>query len=128
MNGHEIQGLKRTLLNCSSENFWRIFVFCESSLKKSQSLSSQLCFKAACKRAQQLPTLFRQQCWQLLRACWQWCANGCTNSQQVWELQCIVGRIQPTSLCNPYVMSVHSTSTLFKFGNITKDTLGLACS
>ena len=29
-----------------------------------------------------------------LRACWQWCANGCNNSQQVWDLQCIVGRIQ----------------------------------
>ena len=31
--------------------------------------------------AQQLPTLLRQQCWELLRACWQWCANGCNNSQ-----------------------------------------------
>ena len=53
MNGHEIQGLIRTLLNCSSENFWRISidefdfiaVFCKSSLKKFRSLSSQLCFK-----------------------------------------------------------------------------------
>ena len=43
----------RTLLNCSSENFWRISndefdfiaVFCKSSLKKFRSLSSQLCFK-----------------------------------------------------------------------------------
>ena len=33
-------------------------------------------FKAACKRAKQLPTLWRQQCWELLCACWQWCANG----------------------------------------------------
>ena len=55
--------------------------------------------KAACKRAQQLPAL-------LLRACWQWCANGCNNSQQVWDSQCIVGRIQTISLCNPCVMSV----------------------
>ena len=55
-------------------------------------------FKAACKRTQQLPTL--------LRACWQWCANGCNNSQQCWDLQCIVGRIQPISLCKPCVMSV----------------------
>ena len=55
-------------------------------------------FKATCKRAQQLPIL--------LRACWQWCANGCNNSQQVWDLQCIVGRIQPISLCNPCVMSM----------------------
>ena len=47
---------------------------------------------AACKRAQQLPT-----CWELLRLCWHWCANGCNNSQQVWDLQCIVGKIQPIS-------------------------------
>ena len=58
-------------------------------------------YKAACKRAQQLPTLLRQRCWELLCACWQWCANGCNNSQQVWDLQCIVGRIQPISVCNP---------------------------
>ena len=63
-------------------------------------------YKAAGKRTQQLPTLLRQQCWQLLRACWQRCANGCNNSQQCWDLQCIVGRIQPISLCKRYVMSV----------------------
>ena len=45
--------------------------------------------KAACKRAQQLPTLSRKQCWELLRSC-----------------SCIMGRIQPISLCNPCVMSV----------------------
>ena len=39
-------------------------------------------------------------------ACWQWCANGCNNSQQCWDLQCIMGRIQPISLCKPCVMSV----------------------
>ena len=49
----------------------------------------------------------RQQCWELLRACWQWCANGCNNSQQCWDLQCIMGRIQPISLCKPCVMNVH---------------------
>ena len=27
-----------------------------------------------------------QQCWELLRECWQWCANGCNNSQQCWDL------------------------------------------
>ena len=68
--------------------------------------------KAACKRALQLPTLLRQQCWELLRACWQWCANGCNNSQQCWDLQCIVGRIQPTSLCNPCVMSVRGPNNV----------------
>ena len=61
---------------------------------------------AACKRSQQLPTLLRQQCWELLRACWQWCANGCNNSQQVWDLQCVAGRTQPTGFCDPCVMSV----------------------
>ena len=69
-------------------------------------------FKAACKRAQQLPTLLRQQCWELLRACWQWCANGCNNPQQCWDLQCIVGRIQPISLCKPCVMSVRGPNNV----------------
>ena len=55
--------------------------------------------KAACKRMQ-------QQCWELLRVCWQWCANRWNNSQQCWDLQCIVGRIQPISLCKPCVMSM----------------------
>ena len=64
------------------------------------------------KRAQQLPTLLGQQCWKLLRACWQWCVNGCNNSQKVWDLQCIVGRIQPISLCNPCVMSVRGPNNV----------------
>ena len=68
--------------------------------------------QATCKRTQQLPTLLRQQCWELLRACWQWCANGCNNSQQCWDLQCIVGRIQPTSLCKPCVMSVRGPNNV----------------
>ena len=68
--------------------------------------------QAAGKRAQQLPTLLRQQCWELLRACWQWCANGCNNSQQCWDLQCIVGRIQPISLCNPCVMSMRDPNNV----------------
>ena len=33
-------------------------------------------------------------------------ANGRNNSQQCWDLQCIVGRIQPISLCKPCVLSV----------------------
>ena len=61
---------------------------------------------AACKRTQQLPTLLRKQCWELLRAYWQRCANGCNNSKQCWDPQCIVGRIQPISVCKPCVMSV----------------------
>ena len=62
-------------------------------------------YKASCKRTQQLPTLLRQQCWELLRACRQWCTNGCNNSQQCWDLQCIVRRIQPIRFCKPCVMS-----------------------
>jgi len=73
---------------------------------------SHITCKAACKRAQQLPTLLRQQCWELLRACWQWSANGCNNSQQCWDLQCIVGRIQPMSLCKPCVMSVRGPNNV----------------
>ena len=60
----------------------------------------------------QLPTLLRQQFWKLLRACWQWCASGCNNSQQCWDLQCIVGRIQPISLCKPCVMSVRDPNNV----------------
>ena len=33
---------------------------------------------------QQLPTILAQRCWKLLRSCCQWCAYGCTNSQQCW--------------------------------------------
>ena len=64
---------------------------------------------AACKRAQQLPT-----CWELLRLCWHWCANGCNNSQRVWDLQCIVGKIQPISLCSPCVMSVRGPNNVVR--------------
>ena len=65
-----------------------------------------------CKLTQQPPTLLRQQCWELLRACWQCCANGCNNSEQCWDLQCIVGRIQPISLCKPCVMSVRGPNNV----------------
>ena len=100
--------IERSLLNVFLHYHKNILI------KKNLGLTSRLLrihlyyfTKAACKRTQQLPTLLRrQQCWELLRACWQRCANGCNNSQQVWDLQCIVGRIQPTSLCNPCVMSV----------------------
>ena len=68
--------------------------------------------KAACKRTQQLPTLLRQQCWELLRGCWQWCPNGCNNPQQYWNLQCIVERIQPISLCKPCAMSVRGPNNV----------------
>ena len=44
---------------------------------------------------QQLPKLLGQQFWELLRPCWQWCANGCNNAQEYWDPQCIVGEIPP---------------------------------
>ena len=65
-----------------------------------------------CKQMQQLPTLLCQQCWELLRSCWQWCANGCNNSQQCRDLHCIVGRIQPIRLWRPCVMSVRGPSNV----------------
>ena len=68
---------------------------------------SYLAVKAACKRTQQLPTLLRQQYWELLYACWQWSANECNNSQQCWDPQCILGKIQPIRLWRPCVMSAH---------------------
>ena len=39
-------------------------------------------------------------------------ANGRNNSQQVWDQQCIVGRIQPIGLCNPCVMSVRGPNNV----------------
>ena len=73
---------------------------------------SYLAVKAACKRTQQLPTLLRQQYWELLYACWQWSANECNNSQQCWDLQCILGKIQPIRLWRPCVMSTHGPNNV----------------
>ena len=39
-------------------------------------------------------------------------ANGRNNSQQCWDLQCIVGRIQPIRLCKPCVMSVRGPNSV----------------
>ena len=41
------------------------------------------------------PTGGGRVCSELLRPCWQWCANRCNNSMQCWDLQCIVGRVWP---------------------------------
>ena len=68
--------------------------------------------KAACKQMPQLPTLLRQQGGELLRACWQWCANGRNNSQHCWDLEYVLGRIQPRSLCKPCVMSVRGPNNV----------------
>ena len=45
-----------------------------------------------------IPNIVAQQCWELFRPCLQWFTNGCNNSQQCWDLQCMVGRIQPIRL------------------------------
>ena len=60
-------------------------------------------FEATCKRTQQLPKLLALQCWDLLRPCWRWCANGWNDSRQCWDLECIVGRIQPIRPCGMQV-------------------------
>ena len=36
-----------------------------------------------------------KNCWELLRQCWKWCANGCDNSQLWWDLQCIMEGYNP---------------------------------
>ena len=51
-------------------------------------------------------TLLAQQCWELPRLCWLCCANECTKFQQYWDLQWILGRIQPIRLWRPCVMRV----------------------
>ena len=39
-------------------------------------------------------------------------ANGSKNSQQCWDLQCIMGRILPISLCKPCLMSVRGLNNV----------------
>ena len=82
------------------------------STGETYKFKSHITCKAACKRMKQLPKFFREQCWELLCAYWQWSANGCNNSQQSWDLQCIVERIQPLSLCKLCVMSVGGPSNV----------------
>ena len=53
----------------------------------------------------------------MLRPCWQWCANGCNNSQQCWDLQSIVGRIEPVRLwrwCVMYVRGLNNVGRAVK--------------
>ena len=44
--------------------------------------------------------------WELLPLCWQNCANRWNNSQQRWDLQCIMERIQSTRFWRPSGMHV----------------------
>ena len=60
------------------------------------------------------PNMVAPTIWELLLTCWQWCANRCNNSQQCWDLQCIVGRIQPVSLCKPCLMRVRGPNNVRK--------------
>ena len=53
-------------------------------------------------------------CWELLRPCWQWCANRCNNSKQCWDLQCIVGRVWPIRLWRQCVMRVRGFNNVGK--------------
>ena len=70
--------------------------------------------RATCKRTELLATSLAQQCWKLLRPCWQWWANGSNNSQQCWDLRCIVGRIQPRRLWRPCVTRVRGPNNVGK--------------
>ena len=78
----------------------------------------------------QLPTLLGQQCWQLLRPCWRCCANWCNNSQQCWDLQCIVGRIHPIRRWRPCLMRVRGPNIVaLRVGDHgTKEMLGVVGS
>ena len=83
--------------------FWPVSNFAHQHATTSENIQQDVQTDATCNI---------QQCWELLRACWQWCANGCNNSQQCWDLRCIVGRIQPISLCKPCVMSVRGPNNV----------------
>ena len=80
---------------------------CMGILFNSNSLGIHLCKalqpKPTCKRRQKLPTL---------SLCWQWCVNGCNNSQQCWDMQCIVGMIQPIKLWRPCVLRLRGPSNV----------------
>ena len=61
-----------------------------------------------------LPTMHcrSQHCWKLLRPFAHHCQHGCNGSQQCWDLQCILGRIQPISLCRTCVMSARGPNNV----------------
>ena len=104
-----------------------VLAACFTWKSKRRACSRASAYKAACKLTQQLPTLLCQQCWELLCVCWQWCANGCNNSQQYSDLQCIVGRIQPITFCKPCAMSVRGPNIVaLRLGDHgTKEMLGV---
>ena len=58
------------------------------------------------------PTGGGRVCWELLRPCWQWCANRYNNSKQCWDLQCTVGRVWPIRLWRQCVMRVRAQRQL----------------
>ena len=73
-----------------------------------------------------------------LAHCWTNNVGSGVHCQQCWELQCIVGRIQPIRLCKPCVMCVRgcwkscaneSNIVAPRFGNHrTKEMFEIACS
>ena len=64
-----------------------------------------------------LDPLLGQQCWELLRPCWRWWANGCNNSQQCWPITRVglsrnfIALLSPRRPC---VMSVPSPNNVGK--------------
>ena len=74
-----------------------------------------------------MPTLLAQERWKLLRP-----RVGCgvqtdaATSQQCWDLQCIVGSIQPTRLFKPCVMrvvgrAVQTDPTLLSYASVVPE-------
>ena len=48
-------------------------------------------------------------------------ANGCNNSRQYWDLQCIVGRIQPIRLWRPCAMRVRGPNNVGRASAVQTD-------
>ena len=72
------------------------------------------------------PSFFQYSCTTCKRPCWQWCKNKRNDSQQCWDLQCIVGRIQLIRLWQPYwrvhgpnnvARAVQTSSTLLRYAS-----------
>ena len=75
----------------------------------------------------------------LLLPHWQWCAKGCNNSQQCWDLQCTMGRVQLIRLWRPWLCnacawpqqcweSCANSIVALRFGDHRTKMLGVVCS
>ena len=90
-----------TMLEVESEEWSSQWIFQFKQLERRSLKKITLIYNRSSKW---IISFISHHCWKLLLPCWQWCANGCNNSQQYLDLQCIVGRIQPIRLWRPCVM------------------------